>query len=351
MPGELTRRDTAALKAIAISAIVFHNFFHLLGQVHENEVDFEPTRFPAFIAAVQDPRESIQAVFSFFGHYGVQVFIFLSAYGLAKRYWDESGGVGFVWRRIVKLYPWFLMAVGCGGMLTAVAAGHLWMPALADYALGSTAALLGISSLLPNFGLPPIGPWWFIPFIVQWYCLWPLMKRFADRFGRRGLLILSLAAMILTASGNSALAPWRINFLETPLGHMPELCLGIAAGRYGLQLRPSRYLLAGIGLIAGNVYGPLWLLTFPSALILSLGLYTSVKRLGWNVALLAPIGACSMQLFLFNGLVRIPFVEVARSGSWIGVLVCGALSAAFSFGLAHIMETGFVPWRSRAAGV
>jgi hypothetical protein len=77
------------LKGIAILAIVLHNYFHMLwGAVGENEFDFEPGRLRSFISAVGEPDRLIQAFFSYFGHYGVLLFIFLSAYGLAIAHWQ-----------------------------------------------------------------------------------------------------------------------------------------------------------------------------------------------------------------------------------------------------------------------
>src|SRR4051812_43734901 len=79
---QLDKKDTTILKALAIMAIVFHNFFHVAVKVHENEFDFDPARFSVFLQTVRHPSLSIQALFAFYGHYGVQIFIFLSAYGL-----------------------------------------------------------------------------------------------------------------------------------------------------------------------------------------------------------------------------------------------------------------------------
>lgn len=87
----LDQKDTTILKALAILAIVFHNFFHVAIKVHENEFDFRPERFGAFMQAVVHPSLTIQALFAFYGHYGVQIFMFLSAYGLARDALGRSG--------------------------------------------------------------------------------------------------------------------------------------------------------------------------------------------------------------------------------------------------------------------
>src|SRR5260221_10559693 len=98
MLSDLNKRDTTVLKGLAITAIVLHNFFHLVSPVHPNEFAFDAARFRLFLDIVKHPSLMLQAFFSFFGHYGVQIFIFLSAYGLAKSHWaDSSDWITFMW--------------------------------------------------------------------------------------------------------------------------------------------------------------------------------------------------------------------------------------------------------------
>src|SRR5205823_3470804 len=79
--------DCTAIKGAAILSIAFHNYYHrLMLNVGENEMTFAPGRVLAFASTVMDPRYTIQAWFSFLGHFGVQLFMFLSAYGLAIKH-------------------------------------------------------------------------------------------------------------------------------------------------------------------------------------------------------------------------------------------------------------------------
>lgn len=109
---DLDKKDTAILKGLAISAIVFHNFFHVIGRVRENEFTFDSARFAVFLHAVVHPSTAIQSLFAFYGHLGIQVFIFLSAYGLARSHWnDPASWSSFMWSRVKKLYPMFGLVV------------------------------------------------------------------------------------------------------------------------------------------------------------------------------------------------------------------------------------------------
>jgi peptidoglycan/LPS O-acetylase OafA/YrhL len=155
---DLDKKDTAILKGLAISAIVFHNFFHVIGTVRENEFTFDPARFGVFLQAVVHPSTAIQSLFAFYGHLGVQIFIFLSAYGLAKSHWnDPASWSSFMWSRVKKLYPMFGLVVLFWAVLAAIYVGPIWV--IRDAGPGLLFMLAGISNILPGLGLPPVGPW------------------------------------------------------------------------------------------------------------------------------------------------------------------------------------------------
>lgn len=337
---QLDLRDTLTLKGAAILAIVFHNYFHLISPAHENEFDFASTRFGAFLSAVRDPHQSIQAGFAYLGHFGVQVFIFLSAYSLARRYWDTPAGIGFLWERLRKLYPAFLAAIVTWALFTGIPEGPFGPFAILIHHAGNLIlTILGVSNIYPGLEFPPVGPWWFVPFIIQWYCLWPLVRRIANRFGPRGLLALSAGAVFVTATLNPLFAHVGINLLETPIGHAPELCIGIIAARYHVEIYQSTMVIAGLMFIAANLFPPLWMLSFPSAMVVAVGTYLKVKRVLHGARpVLEHIGACSMALFLVNGFVRLPFIRWADGNIWFVVLIAGFLSAGWSLAIAELMS-------------
>ena len=337
----LDRRDTLVMKAIAISAIVFHNYFHVICySVRENEFDFDSARFWLLSKAMTDPIMAIQGLFSFFGHFGVQVFIFLSAYGLAKSHWDCSEHWDqFVWSRVQKLYPIFGLVILPWFIYQAVHSGSITAPASKGLELLFMG--IGISSLLPGYGLPPVGPWWFIPFIVQFYLLWPIMRRLAIRFGPRGLLIAACSSLLIIYFVNPFLLPWSINLLETPLGHLSELCLGITAARYPTHPRSELLLAACVFVLLGSLYHALWPLTFASALIAFVIIYAKTRHVWRNSRILQWIGRCSLLIFLLNGIVRYWFLPLATTP--FSELVFAALSAAASIALAALIQSLILP--------
>lgn len=336
----LTRNDTLVLKGIAILAIVLHNFFHLLGPVRENEFSFDAARFQAFLSTVQDPGQSVQAIFAYLGHFGVQVFIFLSAYGLARRYWDEPVGLLFIWSRVKKIYPPLVVAVVTWLLFVGFQSGAGPLRLLSQQGTHLALMFAGVSNLWPGLDLPPVGPWWFIPFIIQWYCLWSLVRRFAIRSGVRGLLTLAGGGLLVTAAANPSLSRWNINLLETPIGHMPELCFGILAARSRVRFGAGSLLLAGAVFLAANLSARLWMLSFASALFLAIGAYI---RCGSILRYIAPglayVGGASLEIFLINGFVRLPFLGWAvADGRHGAILAVGLLGAACSIALGRLFR-------------
>ena len=344
---DLDKTDTTVLKGIAISAIVLHNYFHFIGPVHQNEFTFRPDRFWVFVAQVRHPSLAIQAFFSFFGHFGVQVFIFLSAYGLARSYWDSKATwTTFMAGRVKKLYPAFGLV-----LIPWVIASSLTLGPLVFFKQSGAKLILmlaGVSTILPGYGLPPVGPWWFIPFILQLYAIWFLLRKVTNRFGWQGLVVLSLGCLVLTQLANPFLFRWQINLLTTPIGRMPNICLGIAAARYRIRIGAPLALAAGAVLLVGSFYAPLWPLTFLSALVLVLWIYMKCRQSLRAIPLLQRIGLYSMFIFLVNGIVRNEFVFRGRTVP--SQLMFACFSFATSFAISAAMFEFLLPRADRSAG-
>jgi peptidoglycan/LPS O-acetylase OafA/YrhL len=334
-------RDTCGLKTVGILAIVLHNFYHSIpGATLENEFGFVPGRFEKFLATVVDFRETFQSVLSYFGHYGVQLFIFVSAYGLALKYWRTPAWGAFVWSRITKIYPMYFLAVALWLLLRLIEHRSGFIGFLMEEGDELVLTTLGIINLVPGYGLPPVGPWWFLAFIVQFYCLWPALAAFSRRGGGAGLVALSVVFMGAMILVNPLLVhKWSINLAQTPLGHMPEICLGIACARYGARIGPISALLAAGVFILGNLRSAVWPLTFVCALIILLYLYRLASGVLRKTRFIDKIAAISMPLFFVNGFLRSPFrLIVIHLERWYVELVTGWVFALFSIGVAYGLQ-------------
>lgn len=326
---EYSRHDTLLLKGLAIIAIVFHNYFHwLYTGTKENEFNFSPENFTNMLVAIGENHwEFIHAFFTYFGHFGVVVFIFISAYGLAKSHPNINHPFPFVVARFKKIYPSLIIALimwliffGRKQGLTMGPILYFW-----DNVDSISYLLLGISNLIPGYALKPVGPWWFIPFILQFYILFPFLIQLLSKFHSAALL-LSLLGLLLNIFVNPLLIEhFEINLLFTPFGHLPEICLGIYAvkNKISFNVLSISVVLVLFGL--SNLYEFWWAFHNITALILLLWLYSFVKEFCGKCEFidrsLAFVGIYSMGLFLINGFLRSPFVGTAAGYNSLAIEV------------------------------
>lgn len=331
--------DTTALKGLAITAIVLHNFFHVVSPAHQNEFTFQAHRFDVFLQTVSQPALAIQAFFSSFGHFGVQVFIFLSAYGLTRSHWNDTSWTAFMRSRVRKLYPAVVLIVLPWCLIVAAQIGPAVL--LKRWGLQLVLMVTGLSPFLPGAGLPPVGPWWFIPFILEFYALFFLLRAAARKFGWRGLVAIAAGCMGLTLVVNPYLAPWSINLLTTPLGRMPTICLGIAAALYPIRIH-APLAMAGLAvLLLGSRYAALWPFTAIAALVVMLWGYLLTRRVMRGSRIVQILGRYSLCIFLLNAIVRNVFVPMTTTPA--SQLYFGCLSALVSVGLSIVIQKYLVP--------
>jgi hypothetical protein len=84
----LSRKECTALRGLAILGIMLHNYCHWLRlAVKENEFTFTSANNERLLDVLGIPDWNLPVhLLSYFGHYGVPVFFFLSGYGLVQKY-------------------------------------------------------------------------------------------------------------------------------------------------------------------------------------------------------------------------------------------------------------------------
>ncbi|MBO6287172.1 MAG: acyltransferase family protein [Prevotella sp.] len=88
MKNKLSLQQTQALRGLAILGIILHNYCHFLKfAVKENEYTFTAEKPRQLLEKLMSIDSDLFIhILSFFGHYGVPVFLFISGYGLVKKY-------------------------------------------------------------------------------------------------------------------------------------------------------------------------------------------------------------------------------------------------------------------------
>lgn len=315
----ISKDEGTLLRAFAILAIVFHNYLHLiLVTPGENEFSYRPDRIYALIDGLwTTPSDAFRILASYFGHYGVQVFFFLSGYGLMIKYRDQTPHwFAFQKKRWTTLYPAiFIAAVG---YIIYESIRLDWHQVLNEEGLNLIRQMIGVSNFIPDNIYHPIGPWWFIGVILQFYLLAPWIIKWANRYGDKVLYAMMAGSMIIEFLLDPVLsAQFDFNINHSILGHLDVCALGILwARKKEFQLPLITTLIAVALFIAGNFNASLWITTGVTSLIVALPLLRYLgdltKNYPWLTSYLMFTGQLSMYLFLCNGYLRRPLITWAQ---------------------------------------
>lgn len=356
----LTRAQCRALRGIAIVMIVVHNVAHRLpGNIDENEYSLDINNTRAFFAALSHPGyELVQQLFSFLGHYGVPLFVFLTGYGLVKKY--ELGSTAEVKRwPFVREHYFKLLTLIFIGMMTlfAVSAlGYVYNFASGAFEFRPRHWLLNTmwwpeqASMIVNFvsnkmsRFAYMGPYWYFGFAFQLYVLYRLVlytRRHDTRWAWLvpvAVAVLSHVAMLLAwwAGERRFISYLRYNAL---MGALP-LAMGVLAARYErvLPLPGAWWRAAVVAVCAAavplmNFELNMWLLA-PIAVVA--GGVAAVTLCGRRVtAALAWLGDVSAMMFVLHPIVRHVFY---RPGHHIDVYLLHGIYLAATVALAALYQ-------------
>lgn len=319
----LSKSDTAVLKAFAISIVIAHNFFwHLPNSPKFNEMEFYREGFWQFInLVIKFPLDFFHPTIVFFGHYGVHIFIFLSGYGLTKKFlqhFDNStngmrnfmgGAYLLVIYQIIKIIK--LASVGFIVLLISRYFVYDIEPnvdVFTDFLKFLTFSQNFRSWQLFSF----VAPWWFLALIVQLYLLFPLVFTICKK--RPVLtLVLSFLCLALTGYLNHKFVQEGIFLFSTPLGQLAVFTLGIylALGN-GLDRKIVTFLCMLLPLTLTWKYA--FPLSYVSVVISVLVLFQKWEAyLGKFKLIFIQIGSLSMFLYIVHPEWRWAILQFVRS--------------------------------------
>ena len=224
------------MRGIAILAIMLHNYCHYVkGIVKENEYQFLERHCDQLWAVMTSPDEFLPMhLLSFFGHYGVPVFLFLSGYGLVMKYESspaptvgQRSAVRSAWDFILYHYLKLLRMLIVGFtlflMVDAVTPGRF--PFHWDHVI---AQLLMYINVLPEPDkiIWP-GIYWFFGLMMELYVVYRLLL-----YRRRSLYVVLLIALcwllqVFCEPDGEMLNRLRYNFI----GGMLPFGVGIIVAR------------------------------------------------------------------------------------------------------------------------
>lgn len=331
--------DGAALRGLAIFGIFLHNYSHALrGIVVENEYSFVAKHPSQLLYQLQHPTAELPLhLLSFFGHYGVPLFLFLSAYGLEKKYStnDKPAPTSrFITSHYAKL--WVMMLIGFLPFLVLdiVSMGGLRIPL--ENLLAQLTMVNTLFPFVPHMVFP--GPYWYFALMVQVYIIYRLFLFRRSWVWAVGMLFLCQTVQHLLQDHTVALMWLRYNFV----GSMLPFVLGLLYARYGRSISTGAalalLLLSLLGIFFGSFFFATWL--WIPALVCIAGL-TALQLLPEVLRRpLAWLGGISSAIFVIHPLIRRITLRYFADEQYLGLAVYTVVTILTAWMLQ--------PWMNRA---
>ena len=305
----LDKHQSCFLKGIAIIIILLHNFFHWLPpRIGEHELNYSSKITEAFFyALVEHPQKIFHIIISYVGYIAISLFVFLSGYGLVKKYHAHNYSlIKLIFLQIVKVYELYLVSIYVFILFYLCQGWPIpW--------LGILNCLSLTNNFIPSKVFFLNGPWWFFSLIIQLYIVFPILYNFIF-INKRNFAILLIgyyvSIYILTFYFNINTAYLYANFI----GHIPEFSLGIFLSLFPQNLENKKsILILSIISFCGSmissilhpfsfILGAIFLLVIGSCLYHILN-----KKL---ILIFYSIGILSPFLFGVHGFLRKPFMDM-----------------------------------------
>ncbi len=350
----LTKTECSSMRGVAILGIMLHNYCHWLKMaVKENEFIFSDARAEGIVNAIMNPSWNLPVhLLSFFGHYGVPVFLFLSAYGLTLKY-ERGGADDRVWhflkKHFVKLFSMMMVGFALFVVFDRLVDGPH------KYELMDVVSMIGMfGNVLPSPDkvIWP-GPYWFFGLMMQLYIIYRLFLYKRHWAVTVLFMMVCLVLQWLFGADEEVLNRLRYNFI----GGMLPFGLGLLYGRTKVYVRHSdnpawvmrhRHIVKDILLfftVLCLIFAVLmWSLDFMTWLfvpVLICALSVAIVKLtpsflnNW----LAWIGSISSAIFIFHPVTRKIFIPISRQGDiYTGLLLYVVATIALAYILQMVLN-------------
>lgn len=340
--------ESKVLRGLAILGIMLHNYCHFLPMaVKENEYTFNPDKPRMFLDRLMALDHDLFVHFmSFLGHYGVPVFLFISGFGLVRKYEQGASAtmrpLSFIGSHYLKLLRLMFL-----GYVAFAVVSYLHPRGYHGYTVERVVAqMLMYINLLPNPNhiIKP-GPYWFFGLMLQLYAVYALLMHRRGPWVTISLIgVCWLAQAMLPPSsdpGGEILNRVRYNFV----GGMLPFGVGVLYARHGVCLTKAAYaavvVVSAAAVLLGGLYFQTWLWV---PLFVVTGAVASVKLVPSSLyGPLVWVGALSSSLFVMHPIAREIIIRMSYRGyvySGIAVYVASSVLLALLFRWLHGYMTG-----------
>jgi len=348
----LTRTECAAMRGIAILAIMLHNYCHFNSKiVQENEYQFMSFNNDRLWQVLSNPTELLPVhLLSYFGHYGVPVFLFLSGFGLVRKYESEpmeTDPVSFVRYHYLKLLRMLIVGFSIFLVVDAVTPGRF-----AFHWDNVIAQLLMFINVLPEPGkiIWP-GIYWFFGLMMELYIVYRLLLYRRSNLYVIALIVICWLLQTFCDPDGETMNRLRYNFI----GGMLPFGLGLMVGRVRLGAHSSAitrilecaYGRTGVWIITAllstiiifvmsfNFHSWLWIPVF-----IIIGTIALVKVMPEAVLkLFIWFGGISAAMFVAHPIARKLFITVAwKQDIYDGLILYVIVTIALSWAVKQIID-------------
>ena len=369
----LSRNACNALRGLAIIGIFLHNYCHWLGPiVKENEYQFFQRNADWLTQVLANPGINLPLhLLSFFGHYGVPVFLFLSAYGLVMKYeakpyitaeqqaqmysisgknqswrinWREP--LHFIRYHYLKLFKMMIVGYVAFTLIDYITPGSR------HYEVLGIVSMLGMfNNVLPNpDDIIWPGPYWFFGLMLQLYIVYRLLLYRRHWGWTVGLMLICIGIQLILGFDNpesEAMNRYRYNFM----GGMLPFGLGILYARYGEKILMTFhspitnffgciFCISLIYSLSLNMTGWTFVPFFICLLcVLVAEMLQDIRWLSGIYKVLEWMGSISAALFVSHPITRKIFIPISRHGDiYAGLLLYIIASICIAWLFTQLMK-------------
>ena len=339
----LTREECTAMRGIAILAIMLHNYCHFIGKiVKENEYQFFNTHNEGLWQVITHPDTLLPVhLLSYFGHYGVPVFLFLSGYGLVMKYerkmQEQVAVVPFIRYNYLKLLRMLIVGFVLFIIVDIMTPGRFqyhWYNVIAQL-------LMYINVLpTPDKIIWP-GIYWFFGLMLELYIVYRLLL-----YRQKNWVVITLVAVcwllqVFCDPEGETLNRIRYNFIGGMLPFGAGILVGRSIDRFHCSM--SRWLWAMVAVVVAalifvmcfHYQSWLWI-----PILIIVGTIAIVKAMPLTVmSLMVWFGSISAAMFVAHPIARKLFINIAwRQDIYDGLMLYVVATIALSWAVKKIID-------------
>jgi len=338
----LNRTECTALRGLAIVAIVLHNYCHFIGGiVQENEYLFRAANNDRLWQKLAQPDVLLPVhLLSYFGHYGVPVFLFLSGYGLVRKYEAKQvpavGTYRFLRYNYLKLLRMLMVGFTLFIIVDVLTPGRFhfqWANVLAQ--LSMTINLLPT----PDRIIWP-GIYWFFGLMMELYVVYRLALYRRSSWVVGAIVAVCWLLQALSQPDGDVINRLRYNFV----GGMLPFGAGILLARHGDKWPEMRAVGWAMACVVAFALAFALCFSFQTWLCVPLlvvaGCIGLVKALppSW-LQLPVWLGSLSAAMFVAHPIARKLFIVVGwRDGVYDGLMLYAVATIGLAWAVKQIID-------------